>query len=169
MFGSPTSVLGVQSHQISPGGVHLHELGILPLTMLDTTPIPLVSYEGFHGHGESPKWLVCSMENPNLKKDDDWRYPYFRKPPYPLSEWNRTPEYFFCQAHIGAGSVWIARHHPQSLTLELTTKGSHQGQSFSQTIGCIIMYQHVSSCIIMYQQYRTRRWRKSQNRVVVVV
>ena len=94
MFGSPTSVLGVQSHQISPGGVHLHELGILPLTMLDTTPIPLVSYGGFHGHGESPKWLVCSMENPNLKRDDDWRYPYFRKPPYPLSEWNRTPEYF---------------------------------------------------------------------------
>ena len=37
---------------------------------------------GFHSHGEIPiaGWFLL-RENPT-KMDDDWGYPYFRKPPY---------------------------------------------------------------------------------------
>ena len=31
--------------------------------------------------GIPPQWMVCFMENPT-EMDDDWGYPYFRKPPY---------------------------------------------------------------------------------------
>ena len=38
---------------------------------------------GFHSHGGSPKWFVCKGKS-HLEMDDDWGYPYFRKPLYIL-------------------------------------------------------------------------------------
>ena len=42
----------------------------------------IYTYGGFHSHGGTPiaGWFI--KENPNLEMDDDWGYPYFRKPPY---------------------------------------------------------------------------------------
>ena len=37
-------------------------------------------YGGFHKWGVPNSWLVFVRENPT-KMDDDWGYPYFRKPP----------------------------------------------------------------------------------------
>ena len=37
---------------------------------------------GVYQNGGSPNsWMVYFMEHPT-KMDDDWGYPYFRKPPY---------------------------------------------------------------------------------------
>ena len=37
-------------------------------------------FGGFHGHGGTPIAGGLSMENPIVRMDDDWGYPYFRKP-----------------------------------------------------------------------------------------
>ena len=37
---------------------------------------------GFHSHGDTKKWLVYFMKNPNLEMDDLGVYPHFRKPPF---------------------------------------------------------------------------------------
>jgi hypothetical protein len=36
---------------------------------------------GFPIFGVTPQWMVYFMENPT-KMDDNWGYPYFRKPPF---------------------------------------------------------------------------------------
>ena len=35
--------------------------------------------------GPTPKWLVYTGKS-HLEMDDDWGYPYFRKPPYLLQK-----------------------------------------------------------------------------------
>ena len=54
-------------------GITMDDLGIFGL---------FEDFEGFHSHGGTPNsWMVYVMENPT-QMDDDWGYPYFRKPPY---------------------------------------------------------------------------------------
>ena len=48
-----------------------------------------VSSELVMGVSPTDRWWVYFMDNPSISMDDDWSYPYFRKPPY---------------AHHGAGT-----------------------------------------------------------------
>ena len=40
-----------------------------------------VEYGGFHGHGGTPMAGWFTIGKYHLEMDDDWGYPYFRKPP----------------------------------------------------------------------------------------
>jgi len=49
------------------------------------------------------------MENPNSKRDDDWGYPYFRKPLYDIYKadiQNMLKDVERCRKHMYQSSGW---------------------------------------------------------------
>ena len=96
--------------------------------------------------GYPHSWMVDFMENTwayQQKMDDDWEYPYFRKPPYThTSSWRMTPFYswmldatFLCSP----GFLVIHLHICQLASQEVASCGSALQSPVSSEMGCNMM------------------------------
>ena len=116
----------------------------------------------FHGHGGIQKWLVFVRENPNLEIDDDWKYPYFKKPQYTSGSFNLIYGEVYsrtctrlgrCLLHGSAGRIlplqYVATHYlPKENLSELPRLNSmwspQNRHSVLMVCGCLCKCEHMT-------------------------